>query len=203
MHIGGFNAISAAGDRNSDVEEMVADLYPALEVGARHEYDGTGLALGAKLMEMISGQSLPRLYRRHLVEPLGCVDTDCYIPTGGSLSTSLDLARIGQMCLNGGSYGDMRFFHPQTLGAMMPVPGRDRFEPDVNIRWGVGIKQFDIDGLSDQAFGHPGASGSFLVVDPKYDLVVSMIRFDEGTDFPDFLKRKSVIFKAILDSIKE
>jgi CubicO group peptidase (beta-lactamase class C family) len=203
VHIGGFNAISAAGDRNSDVEEMVADLYPALEVGARHEYDGTGLALGAKLLEMISGQSLPCLYRRHLIEPLGCADTDCFIPTGGGVSTSLDLARIGQMCLNGGSYGDMRFFHPETLRAMMPVPGRDRFEPDVNIRWGVGIKQFDIDGLSDQAFGHPGASGSFLVVDPKYDLVVSMIRFDEGSDFPDFLKRKSIIFKAILDSIKE
>jgi len=203
VHIGGFSATSAVGDRSNDTEEMVADLYPALEVGVRHEYDGTGLALGGRLMEMISGQSVPRLYRRHLTEPLGCADTDCFIPTGGSLSTSLDLARIGQMCLNGGSYGDMRFFHPQALRAMMPVPGRDRFEPDVNIRWGVGIKQFDIDGLSDQAYGHPGASGSFLVIDPKYDLVVSMIRFEEGNDFPDFLKRKSVILKTILDSIKE
>jgi CubicO group peptidase (beta-lactamase class C family) len=142
------------------------------------------------------------MYHKHLFDPLGCADTDGDGTAGGVTSTAIDLARIGQMVLNGGTYGDMRFFHPQAVRAMQPIPGRDRFEPDINIRWGVGIKQFDIDGLSDQAFGHPGASGSFLVVDPKRDLVVGMIRYDEGSEFPDFLKRKAVMYKAIMEAIK-
>jgi CubicO group peptidase (beta-lactamase class C family) len=203
VHIGGFAASGNGDDRNNDLEEMVADLYPTLEVGVRHQYEGTGLALGGKLMEMLSGESIPRLYRNHLFDPLGCADTDADGTAGGSTSTAFDLAKIGQMVLNGGAYGDKRFFHPQAIRAMMPIPGRDRFEPDVNIRWGVGIKQFDIDGLSDEAFGHPGASGSCLVIDPSRDLVVSMIRFDEGSEFPDFLKRKAVMYRAILGTLKE
>jgi CubicO group peptidase (beta-lactamase class C family) len=203
LHIGGFPAAGGGSDVNNDLEEMVADVYPTLEVGVRHQYEGTGLAVGGKLMEMISGESIPRLYHKHLFDPLGCPDTDGDGTAGGITSTAIDLAKVGQMMLNGGSYGDMRFFHPQAIRGMQPIPGRDRFEPDINIRWGVGIKQFDIDGLSDQAYGHPGASGSFLVVDPSRDLVVSMIRFDEGSEFQDFLKRKGKFFEAIKGAIKE
>jgi len=108
------------------------------------------------------------------------------------------------MTLNGGAYGDKRFFHSSVLRAMMPIPGRDRFNDDATIRWGVGIKQFDIDGLSEEAYGHPGASGSCVAVDPTRDLVIAMTRFEEGPgSFSDFLKKKSVMYKAILDSIKE
>ena len=203
IHIGGFPG-TQWGDLMNDLEEVVADLYPTLEVGVRHQYEGTSLALGGKIMEMMSGESLPRLYRKHLFDPLGCRDTDVELSALGSTSTAIDLARIGQMTLNGGAYGDKRFFHSSVLRAMMPIPGRDRFNDDATIRWGVGIKQFDIDGLSEEAYGHPGASGSCVAVDPTRDLVIAMTRFEEGPgSFSDFLKKKSVMYKAILDSIKE
>src|SRR6185312_5353520 len=90
----------------------------------------------------------------------------------GSWGTPIELARIGQMALNGGSYGDRRFFGPETFEQMLPVPGKDRIGDDKTVRWGLGIKQLDLDGLSGKAFGHPGASGSFLLIDPARDLVI-------------------------------
>jgi CubicO group peptidase (beta-lactamase class C family) len=201
LHVAGFSG--HWGDPLPDLEERVADLYPSLEVGVKHEYQGVGYALGGKIMEMISGESIPRMYRKHLFDPLGCADTDAELTYAGSMSTPLDLARIGQMLLNGGSYGDKKFFSPRTLEKLMPIPGKDRWDPpDKTVRWGIGIKQFDIDGLSERAFGHPGATGSFFVVDPTYDLVVAHTRFDEGDRFKVFLEKKSLIFKAILNSME-
>jgi CubicO group peptidase (beta-lactamase class C family) len=200
LHLGGFP--DHTGDEMPDFEEVVADLYPSLNVGAAFKYEGNSLALGGKIMENISGESLPELYRKHLFDPLGCKDTQANFTSYGSESTPMDLARIGQMALNGGAYGSLRFFSPATLAKMMPIPGKDRLDPkDPSIRWGVGIKQFDIDGFSEKAFGHPGATGSCLVIDPAHDLVVAMTRFEEGGRFVDFLKKKSVIYKAVLESI--
>jgi len=207
LHIGGFPG-TQWGYMMNDLEEIVADLYPKLPVGQQFEYEGTSLALGGKIMEMISGESLPRLYRKHLFGPLDCNDSEGGGTAAGNISTALDLARIGQMMLNEGTYGNMRFFHPATLKSIMPIPGRERFDyyNSYPIRWGVGIKQFDIDGLSNEAYGHPGATGSCLVIDPASDLVIAMTRFRESKDgelFADFLKKKSIMYKAILSSIKK
>jgi len=202
LHIAGFNA--GVGDFNNDLEEMVADVYPVMEVGVTHRYHGGGLALGGKVMEMMSGECFPRLIREHLLDPLGCSSIQTPGTSGGGGATAIDLVKIGQMTLSGGVYGNLRFFRPETLAKAMPIPGHDRWDPpDKTIRWGVGIKQFDIDGLSERAFGHPGASGTCLVVDPKYDLVIAMTRFEEGGSFKAFLKKKSVMYKAILDSIED
>jgi CubicO group peptidase (beta-lactamase class C family) len=128
-------------------------------VRAKHQYQGVGHALAGKIMENISGESVPRLYRKHLLEPLNCTRTKLELTSYGSVSTSMELARIGQMMLNGGSYGNLRFTSPQIIQQMVPQPGNDRFEPDKSIRWGVGTKIFDSDGFSDQAYGGSGATG--------------------------------------------
>lgn len=201
LHLADFNG--QWGDTLNDMEEVIADLYPTLNIGLTHRYDGVGIALGGKIMEAVSGDSIPRLYRKHLLDPLGCSNTDLELTAYGSTSTAFDLVKIGQMMLNDGAYGDKRFFRPGVHDSMMPIPGRDRFLPDTTVRWGVGIKQFDIDGLSEEAFGHPGASGSCVVVDPARDLVIGMVRFTEGPDFQEFLKKKSVMYKAIMDCIAD
>ena len=201
LHIGGFAEI--AGDFNADLEETVADMYPGMEVAVNHRYGGVGLAMGGKIMENISGESLPNLYMKHLIQPLGLAITAADGTSGGAVGTAMDFARIGQMMLNGGAYGNKRYLRPETIQKMQPIPGHDRWDPPGNeIRWGIGIKQFDSDNLSDQAYGHPGASGTCLVVDPKYDLVISMTRYDEGSVFKDFLIRKGKVYKAILDHIE-
>ncbi len=178
-------------------------MYPGMEVAVNHRYGGVGLAMGGKIMENISGESLPNLYMKHLIQPLGLAITAADGTSGGAVGTAMDFARIGQMMLNGGAYGNKRYLRPETIQKMQPIPGHDRWDPPGNeIRWGIGIKQFDSDNLSDQAYGHPGASGTCLVVDPKYDLVISMTRYDEGSVFKDFLIRKGKVYKAILDHIE-
>ena len=176
-------------------------LLPALEVGAKHNYQGMGLALASKIMEMKSGEALPFLYRNHLFGPLDCKETRADLSSFGSWSTAHDLARIGQMMLNGGAYGNLRFFSPQTMAKMLPIQGKDRIGPDKTIRWGIGIKQLDSDGASVKAFGHSGASGSFLLIDPHHDLVIAHTRMTEGGSFEKFLQQKARVIGAIIGAI--
>ena len=106
------------------------------------------------------------------------------------------------MMLNGGAFGSMRFLTPATIRQCLPIPGRDRFEPEMDVRWGVGIKHPDLLGLSDQAFGGSGATGCFLVIDPQRDLVIAHTRFDEGSsDHQDFRKSKGAFVKSIIASL--
>jgi CubicO group peptidase (beta-lactamase class C family) len=195
LHLAGFTGHWS--DTLNDIEERVADLYPTLDVGVRHRYQGVGIALAGKIMEMISGESIPRLFSRHLMGPLDC-KIQPEMTSYGTFGTAGELVRIGQMMLNGGAYGDMRFTGPEVIRQMMPIAGADRFDPDRSIRWGVGSKLFDSDGLSEQAFGHSGACGSFLKIDPTYDMVIAMARNEEGKDF---LKRRAGMIKAILDGV--
>lgn len=200
LHVSGFT--NALSDIQQDAVEIAADLYPSIEVRGGHCYTTAGLTLGGKMMEMISGKPVPRLFRQHLLAPLELTDIDVQRTAGGGNATALGLARIGQMALNGGAYGSFRFFSPATLAKAMPVPEKDRWDPpDKSCRWGVGIKQFDGDGLSDKAYGHLGASGTCLAVDPAYDLVIAMVRFREGDRFKDFLVKKAALYKAILTTI--
>lgn len=200
VHIAGLSG--HWGDLFNDFEERLADLYPTLEVGKKHEYEGVSLAAGGHIMEMMSGVSVPRLYQKCLFEPLGCKVESDYTSYGG-MATATDLARIAQMMLNGGRYGKYRFTSQAAIDRMMPIPGQDRYQPDMSIRWGIGIKQFDIDGLSEKAYSHPGASGSFVAVDPTRDLVIAMTRFDEGGSFKDFLKKKGAFIKVILEQFQD
>ncbi len=199
LHTAGFTG--HWGDMLHDLEEVVADLYPTLEVHKVHRYQGVGHALAGKIMESISGEVIPRLFDNHLFGPLGlkdmASDRTCY----GSWGTARDLAVIGQMMLNGGAYGDRLFTGVDSIWQLMPIRGRDRFEPDRSVRWGVGSKLPDSDGLSESHYGHSGAGGCFLMVDPEHEMVFAHTRFDEG-DYTDYLRRRGVVFKAIFDAME-
>ncbi|OLR89717.1 serine hydrolase domain-containing protein [Actinokineospora bangkokensis] len=84
----------------------------------------------------------------------------------GVFSTAADLAVLGQMVLNGGSYGGVRVLRPETVATMLTnynaaFPGDDHglgFELDQ--RWYMG-------GLSGpRTAGHTGFTGTSLVIDP-------------------------------------
>ncbi|MDW8301380.1 MAG: glycoside hydrolase family 3 N-terminal domain-containing protein, partial [Bacteroidia bacterium] len=90
----------------------------------------------------------------------------------GLFSNAHDLAVIGQMLLNGGVYGGVRFFAPQTI---------DYFTRRVypNIRRGLGwdkpentkIKAPVGSFASMQTYGHLGYTGTAFWIDPKEKLV--------------------------------
>jgi CubicO group peptidase (beta-lactamase class C family) len=189
------------GDTWPDLEEVVADLAPTLESGSKHEYQGMGHALGSKIMENVSGEALQYLYRNHLFLPLGCRQMRADRSSYGSWGTAEELARIGQMALNGGSYGDKRFFGPKTLAKIIPVSGKDHIGEDKTIRWGVGSKLQDGDGLGPRSFGHSGATGSFLFIDPDRELVIASARSNEGPSYQKFLEQRARVLRTIVGQV--
>ncbi|WP_437206844.1 serine hydrolase domain-containing protein [Planctomicrobium sp. SH664] len=91
----------------------------------------------------------------------------------GLFSTAADLSRYARMVLKQGELEGQRVLQPQTVQAMLmsrPVPG-----PGVRT-WGwdrqTGYSGNRGDGMSDQALGHGGFTGTGLWIDPELQLYV-------------------------------
>ena len=90
----------------------------------------------------------------------------------GLFSTANDLAKLGQMWLQGGRYGRHQYFKPQTL----EIFTQKQYE---NSRRGLGWDKpvlGDPDGptsiyASQKTFGHTGFTGTCIWVDPAFNLV--------------------------------
>jgi CubicO group peptidase (beta-lactamase class C family) len=104
------------------------------------------------------------------------------IPSSTLWATAMDMAIFAQTFLDGGVYGDFRLLSPATVAAMThnQLPGiprekiRDIEPPPCGFGW------FMLDEIrfpnypslwSPQSYGHAGASGAFLWMDPVYELV--------------------------------
>lgn len=86
----------------------------------------------------------------------------------GLFSTADDMAKMGQMYLNGGHYGGRRYIDSALLRAFSACQDCDK-----GFYRGLG---FDRPGprnrtMSQQAFGHTGFTGTCVWIDPQYDLV--------------------------------
>jgi len=186
------------GDERNDFEEIVAGYYPYLEVGARAAYNGAGHALGGKIMESVSGEALPQFFKRHLWGPLGCEHTDAVDGSARTMSTSLDIARFGQMLLNRGAYGDMRFFSEATFEKMLPVKLAPYVHFDTDVEWGIGPVWMSDPGLSKRTLGHGAASAATLRIDLDNDLIIVMTR---NTGGPQYAKYHPLFIQAIVDGL--
>lgn len=90
----------------------------------------------------------------------------------GLFGNANDLAKIGQMLLNGGTYGGVRFFKKETVD-LFTAKQYD------NSRRGLGWDKptvGDWNGptselCSPKTFGHTGFTGTCIWVDPEFDLV--------------------------------
>ncbi len=191
------------GDDMNDLEEVAAGYYPHQSVCKRWEYSGTGLSLGSKIIELISGEVLARFYRNHLLDPLGCTNTEVMGSSGDTFSTPLDMAKIGQMLLNRGAYGDKRFFSEETYKQMLP-----RTYPDLpglmpGLEYGVGTSRSAETvalGFGEDCFGHGAASDATFLVDPTHELIIVVTRNRAGEHFE---KHKELFIAAVLESLEE
>ena len=101
----------------------------------------------------------------------------------GAFSTAMDMAVFGQMFLQRGTVGGVRVLGPATVAAMTTnqIPGVGlQFDDEhfAEASWGLG---WSVHGsrharrggslYSAQAFEHNGSGGTYLWVDPTYDLV--------------------------------
>ena len=187
------------GDDWHDFEEAIAGFAPYLKVREQHSYNGAGYTLAGKIMELKTGEALPQLYWRHLLEPLGCRHTDVRSTSWDAQSIPLDIARFGQMLLNRGAYGKWRFFSEGTFQKMLPVSLKPLLGPETELEWGIGATWYRGEGLSDRTFGHGAASAATLRIDPDSELVVVMTRNAAGANFEKYHPR---FIRAIADGLK-
>lgn len=187
-------------DKGPDVPEIWGPYYPYLAVGKAFDYNGTGVTLALNACEQITGESLTSMYQRHLLQPLGMARTNVTDATGNGSAAAHDVAVFGQMLLNGGAYGAWRFFSPETRDRMLPQRLEFTDQPDAMPLRGVGTMAFSAPGISERVLHHGAASCSQLVVDLDNDLVVVMLRDQQGANFYKYNHR---FFSAITSSFVE
>lgn len=107
------------------------------------------------------------------------------MPGGGLWSTAEDIARFGRAMLLGGALDGVRVLGRPFVAAMTRLQTQTVTEwgtgrpPEYALGWGLtGMGPGEIPGRS--AFGHGGATGSTLIVDPEHDLVVVYLRNEWG-----------------------
>jgi serine-type D-Ala-D-Ala carboxypeptidase len=118
-------------------------------------------------------------------EMINRVFRELAMPGGGLWSTGDDVARFGRAMLLGGALNGTRVLGRPFLELMLRRHTANLVEvgsgrpPDYGLGWGFpGLGR----GLpcSAAAFGHSGATGSMLIVDPTWDLVFVHLRNEWG-----------------------
>jgi beta-glucosidase-like glycosyl hydrolase/CubicO group peptidase (beta-lactamase class C family) len=92
----------------------------------------------------------------------------------GVFSNANDLAKLMQMYLNKGSYGDIQFFEPSTVDYFTSCPFCE-----TNNRRGIGFDKPDLklkngptcQCVSTKSFGHQGFTGTYTWADPETGLL--------------------------------
>lgn len=119
----------------------------------------------------------------------------------GLFATAYDLALVGQMLLNGGSYGGRQYLRPGTVRTFTTRQstvshrglGFDRWNPDAD-------EPYPSQLASQQIFGHTGYTGTCLWVDPEARLVyvfLSNRTYPSGSRRLNQLKIRSRILDTV------
>jgi CubicO group peptidase (beta-lactamase class C family) len=192
-----------------DAAFAVEDL-PFVEPGREHRYGGDGNNLAGKAMELLSGKTMFELLYEYLQLPLEAEDT-LQVDLGfGSAYRPLFLARIGQMMLNHGAYGEHRFFARATQAELLPRSQRP-YNPNLNPsapEWGVGVSWMpDVINPGEppvagaRVYGHGAASSSMFRVDPDRELVVVVGRVGT-TDWGVATRQAAKFMAAIVEGCR-
>jgi len=191
------------GLHNPWLDNVIANLLPRLEVGKIHNYNGMGYDLAGKVMEIVSGKSIFRLMRENFFDPLKLENIILEEDLGFScFTTAWDLAVIGQLLLNRGSYGEKQFFSKETFEKLLPEP-LNKYYPGIDVEWGIGLtwmRQSHPDAgkggnpddktiLSKNVIGHGSATSAILRIDLDNGLVISQTRRQGGKAYEKYLEK--------------
>ena len=125
----------------------------------------------------------------------------------GLFASANDLALYGQMLLNRGIYGGVRYFQPATVDLFTS-------RQSLTSRRGLGFDRYDMDAskaypsqlANESVYGHTGFTGTCLWIDPKNQLVYIFL---SNRVYPDVsnklydLNIRSRIQDAVYETINE
>jgi len=183
------------------------------EPGTVYEYNDVRVNLLALAALNVWREPLPRILRRHLMEPIGASPTWLWTGYenswvhldgarvqsvsggahwgGGMFISALDMARFGLLHLRDGRWEDRQILSSEWLEmARRPGPANPRY----------GFMNYflntDREGLASAPEGihyHVGAGQNIVYVDPEHDLVV-VVRWIQGGSLDDFI---AAIIRAV------
>jgi CubicO group peptidase (beta-lactamase class C family) len=155
---------------------------PIGEPGRRRIYSNTGIELAARLLERRAEMPFADYFAHAVVGPLGLAGRLAGSPAHAYRGPLGDLLALGRELLQ------PTLVAPETLGEATTVqfpglagvlPGLGRMEPN---DWGITFELRDGKSPhwtgshnSDETFGHFGASGTFLWVDPAAGLACGVL----------------------------
>jgi len=169
------------GTEGPDFAEVQALRYGFIETPVTHLYSGVAVALSMRALEMMTGLLYPEIVAATVVEPLGLSGTRVLDAHRSGTITAKDMATLGQMLLNRGTYGSVRLLSEDMVDAMKPRQLDMIFPDGANANWGVGIWGVVPD-LKPPAFGH-FAHASYLHVDSGTEIVVALASRERWGNF--------------------
>ncbi len=184
--------------------EVAYDLKLAHEPGAQASDTDLNYIVLAELIRRVTGKPYSEYLHEQLFTPLGMQETSfapgperraprhdigpgelphfisLALPFAGLFSTADDLVALGRAFLNNGKLGAVRVLSQAAITTMtQPVMLKDA-RGDVTrptyagLGWGLRGPHANVLG-SPRAYGHAGASGSWLWIDPEWELVFVLL----------------------------
>jgi CubicO group peptidase (beta-lactamase class C family) len=155
---------------------------PITEPGRRRIYSNTGIELAARLLERRARMSFADYFAHAVVGPLGLSGRLAGSPAHGYRGPLGDLLTLGRELLRPSLVAPETLAEATTVqfpGLVGVLPGLGRMEPN---DWGLTFELRDAKSPhwtgsrnSELTFGHFGASGAFLWVDPIAGLVCGVL----------------------------
>jgi len=145
--------------------------------GRAWSYCTAGVTLLGPLLERVSGQSVPDFAAANLFTPLGIKQVKWQFQPKGSAMTggglqlrSVDLAKLGQLYLNGGRWEGKQIISPEWVRRSIAPHAHARDDFEYGYLWW--LQKFKIDGRVVPAFSMAGSGGNRVFGFPEQDAVV-------------------------------
>jgi len=161
-------------------DSMIAHRTREWAPGEQHRYGVVGIILSVRALELMTGRNYWHAMERELFEPLGIRN----VLPGGTGFSAENLARIGVLLANGGTYGNLEFISKETYRSIVPAPLTPHF-PNIGMAYGIGLRDYE-DLFGPGSYGHAGGCGTQLVVNPDKHVVFAMVRNERGKDYKQF-----------------
>ena len=163
---------------------------PLTEPGRRRIYSNTGIELAASLLEERAWMPFADYFTEAVVRPLGLAGGLAGSPAHGYRGPLDDLLALGRELLRPTLVASETLAEATTVqfpGLSGVLPGFGRMEPN---DWGLTFELRDAKSPhwtgsrnSERTFGHFGASGTFLWVDPEAGLACGALTDREFADW--------------------
>jgi CubicO group peptidase (beta-lactamase class C family) len=155
---------------------------PIAEPGRRRIYSNTGIELAARLVEQRAEMPFADYFAQAVVRPLGLVGSLGGSPAHGYRGPLDDVLAVGCELLRPTLVAAETLAEATTVqfpGLTGVLPGLGRMEPN---DWGLAFELRDSKSPhwtgtrnSERTFGHFGASGTFLWVDPDAEVACALL----------------------------